>query len=293
MMSSKRQANSPAEKVPVTKKSPDPSAVSKPTPRLPMPPKVQVPAAAATSENDALSDGSLFKFEVTGINNKPFYGALAECEIVLIWEKVLGRSKDEIFAMSYNRSLTRNFKVTFKLNQKTTPSEIYPEPHFVYYRKSSPDPENTEEDAIHCKIVGYSSTKPAELGQLTRITAKTNDFMVSPDEIIPWLMKFGSVSSIRRFERNSMGMRTDVFETEIALHKHVPEFLPIAGRKIQISYPGIPKACNNCFVVGHMKRSCKLKKKDWLERVAELRASGEFEDSLFGGWIAILEREKL
>jgi hypothetical protein len=89
-----------------------------------------------------------------------------------------------------------------------------------------------------------------------------------------------------------MGIRTDVFETSILLKEHVPEYLPVAGRKVQVAYPGIPKGCNNCFAVGHLKRNCKSKKVEWLDRVAELRASGRFEDDLFGGWIAILEQRR-
>ncbi len=266
----KRLATSPAEKTPSTKR--------------PMPPK-----KSQSQGNPA--GGSLFKFEVIGINDKPFYGALAECEILHIWEKTLGRDREELFAMSYNRSLTRNFRVTFKLNAITVPGEVYPEPNFVFYRKSAnPDATDEEDDAIHCRIIGYNNVKPVELGQLTRITVNTNDFAVSPEDIIPWLAKFGSVSSNSDYERNSLGIRTDVFETEIVLNKHIPEFLPIAGRKVQVAYPGIPKVCNNCFQTGHMKRSCKSKKKDWLERVAEIRKTGEFEDELFGGWIGLLDR---
>jgi hypothetical protein len=34
-----------------------------------------------------------------------------------------------------------------------------------------------------------------------------------------------------------------------------------------------------------------LKKRDWLERVAEIRKAEGFDDSMFGGWIAILDRD--
>ncbi len=273
---SKRQANSPPEKIPVAKRPPEVIQTAE-----------RPQTMSKTKENP---NGSLFRFEVIGINDKLFYGSLAECEIINIWEKVLGRSRDEIYAMSYNRSLTRNFKVTFKLNIDAIPREIYPEACFTYYRKSKPDAKEDEDDAIHCKIIGYDNVKPVELGQLTRITAKTNDFAVSSEEIVAWLSKFGSVSANHDYERNSLGLRSDVFETEIVLARHIPEYLPIAGRKIQISYPGIPKACNNCYQTGHMKRNCKSKKVDWLDRVAEIRKSGEFDDSLFGGWISILDR---
>lgn len=279
---SKRLANSPAERLPAEKKVPTTPEL---TPKFPslmpkMPPKNQA---------EIVPEGSLFKFEVTSINGKNFYGTLAECEIIKIWEKVLGRSKEEIFAMSYNRSLTRNFKVTFKLHQEILPSDVYPEPTFTYYRKSRPDAE--EDDALVCKIIGYSSIKPAELGQPTKIFVKTNDFAVTPGEINAWLSKFGSVKTPGEYEVNSVGVRSDVYGTVITLVRHIPEFLPISGRKIQISYAGIPKACNNCYQTGHLKRSCKAKKSSWLNRVQEIHKSGEFEDELFGGWIAILDRE--
>jgi len=170
-------------------------------------------------------------------------------------------------------------------------SELYPEPLFEYRRKKPDADIEGEYDVVACKFIGYSDIRPAELGQLVRVTVKTNEFSVQPEEIIPWLSKFGSVKSLGiEYERNSLGIRSDVFETELLLRKHIPEFLPIAGRKLQVGYPGIPKACNNCYQLGHMKRNCKNKKKEWLERVGDLRQSGEFEDELFGGWIALLDQ---
>ncbi len=156
-----------------------------------------------------------------------------------------------------------------------------------------PSPNAKDEDDVDiltCRFLGYNNVKLAEIGQLTRITVCTNDFSVEPDQVISWLMKFGSVSANFDYEKNSLGIRTDVLETEIVLRKHIPEYLPIGGRKIVVSYPGIPKVCNNCYLTGHMKRSCKAKRVEWVEKVKELRDSKDFEDDLFGGWIAILER---
>jgi hypothetical protein len=278
MSAAKRQANSPAEKIPDSKKTVTSAdqyvmAANKN--------KVTVPADP--------SKGSLVKFEVVTINGSPFYGSLAEVEIIHIWEKVLGRDRAEIYAMSYNRSLTRNFKVTIKLTTTQDAAAIYPEPNFEYHRKK-PNAESDEDfDVLALRFLGWSAVKPAEIGQFTRISVKTNDFSVEPAEIIPWLSKFGSVNAISDYEKNSMGIRSDIFETEILLQRHIPEYLPIAGRKLTVYYPGIPKSCNNCYGTGHLKRNCKQKKKDWLKRVEELRASGDFEDAMFGGWISILE----
>jgi hypothetical protein len=274
MSSAKRVATSPAEKIPENKK-------------ITM--LQRTPQASSQPPADP-TKGSLVKFEVEKINDSPFYGTLSEIEIVYIWEKILGRSRDEIFAMTYNRSLTRNFRVTFKLTSQIETSSIYPEPTFVFQRKRQDS--EVDFDTQACKIIGYSTVKPAEIGQLTRITVKTNEFTVDVKQIVPWLAKFGSVSSNYDFEKNSMGIRTDIFETEIVLKKHVPEFLPIAGRKVLVHYPGIPRGCNNCYQLGHLKRNCRSKKIDWIDRVAELLNSGEFEEELFEGWIPILAQRK-
>ena len=236
--------------------------------------------------------GSLVKFEVIAINDSNYYGALTEEEIIHIWEKVLGRGFDEIYAMSYNRSLTRNFRVTIKSNFEASVSSIYPEPTFEFRRNKPNATSEDDVDVLTCRLIGYSSVKPAELGQLTRITVKTNDFAVEPEQILDWLAKFGSVSSNHDYERNTVGVRTDVLETEIVLRKHIPEYLPIAGRKVVVAYPGIPKVCNNCYQTGHMKRACKAKRVEWIDKVQELRGTGDFPDEMFGGWISIIEQRK-
>jgi hypothetical protein len=262
-MTSKRVATSPAEKMAQDKKN----------------------------KTKMSLEGSIIKFDVTAINGKTYYGVLSEIEIVYIWEKILGRSKSEIFGMTYNRSLTRNFRVTFKLNEFVLPRSLYPEATFSY-RRAKPDATSEDDvDTLECKFVNYDAVEPVELGQLTRITVTTNGFMVEPKLILAWLAKFGSVSAIHAYEKNSVGIRTDVLETEIALREHVPEYLPVAGRKLQVAYPGIPKSCNHCYQSGHLKRACKNKKLDWIGKVREMRASGKFTDDMFGGWIAIIERE--
>jgi hypothetical protein len=266
----KRPASSPAEKMASQKKV----------------------RSESTSAIAAKAEGSLVKFEVVAINDATYYGVLAEIEILYIWEKVLGRSRDEIFAMSYNRSLTRNFRVTFKLNSDIETSSIYPEPTFEYHRKKPNAEAEDEVDILTCRFVGYNTVKPAEIGQLTRITVKTNDFAVRVDQIVAWLSKFGSVSTnYQDFEKNSLGIRSDVFETEIALRCHVPEYLPIDGRKVLVNYPGIPKLCNNCYQTGHVKRSCSSKRVEWVEKVKQMRESGDFPVEMFGGWNAIIDRQ--
>jgi len=271
-MSGKRVANSPAERIPPPKKV------------INMPPK------KPTASIDPQVDGTRIIFETFGINDKEFFGVLTEEEILYIWEKVLGRSAEDIFGMSYKRSMNRYFRVTVVLNGQLSIQDFFPAPTFVYRRRHVDAKTDDDYDSIHCRLIGYDRVEPVKLGQLARVTVSTCDFTVAPADIVKWLAKFGSVSTNYCYVKNSIGLRTDTIETEIHLQKHVPEFLPVAGKKVQVAYPGIPKACIKCYRLGHMKRNCKQPKMEWIDRVNELRKTGDFEDSLFGSWIAILDQ---
>lgn len=85
---------------------------------------------------------------------------------------------------------------------------------------------------------------------------------------------------------------TEDCEIDLLLREHIPELLPIKGRRLRIYYHGIPKLCNNCYVQGHIKRACKEPKVDWTQFVSKLLHSGHFEEEMFGSWIQVLnERE--
>jgi len=233
------------------------------------------------------TDGTKITVEVTALNGNEYFGELSELELLYIWENTFKRKKAEIMFMSTKRSLNRSFRASFVLDKVVELRDFYPEATFEFLREI-----RGGVDKISCRLVGYSKVKPAEIGSLTRITVSTNDFTVKPADIVQWLSCFGSVSSSYDFEKNSLGIRTDVFETEIVLRIHIPEFLPIGGRKVQVYYPGIPKACIKCFEFGHMKRNCKGVKVEWVERVAQLRATGAFKDEMFGSWIGVLDGMK-
>jgi len=216
--------------------------------------------------------------------------ALSEAELAHVWEKTFGRRMDEIFGMSQKRGPNRHFRCTFTLNVVLAHADIHREECFVYRGPNGLGKPDEDYDSVHCRIFVKNTPKAAEIGQITRVTATTNEFTVSPDEIGKWLAKFGSVSSNYDYVKNSIGLRTDTIEVDLLLRRHIPEFLPIAGSKVQISYIGIPKACIRCYKVGHLRRNCRGAKVEWTDRVADLRKTGEYEDAMFGKWIQILDQ---
>ena len=42
--------------------------------------------------------------------------------------------------------------------------------------------------------------------------------------------------------------RTGTYVVKVKLDKDIPELLPVAGRRIHISYPGVRKKCTNCLI---------------------------------------------
>lgn len=77
---------------------------------------------------------------------------------------------------------------------------------------------------------------------------------------------------------------TDHYIATIRLNSLIPEYLPIYGKKARIYYHGIPKLCNNCYQLGHLKVICQNETKTWKQYIETLKNSG-VPESFFGSWI--------
>jgi hypothetical protein len=145
-------------------------------------------------------------------------------------------------------------------------------------------------DVITGKIIGYGAAKPAELGDLVKVFVKTN-FKVEPSGVLNWLRLYG-ITSHYEFQTSSItGLKSDIFEVELILKVHIPEYLPMYGQKVQIYYPGIPRVCNRCYVDGHLRRDCQNQKKDWVAFIAEQLENG-LNPELIGSWSKAVESWK-
>jgi len=79
---------------------------------------------------------------------------------------------------------------------------------------------------------------------------------------------------------------TDDYEIDVKLDNHIPEILPMNGKRVHVTYPGQPKLCRTCLCQGHIAKDCAdLEKTDFLDYVARLLKSGLFKEELFGSWI--------
>jgi hypothetical protein len=231
----------------------------------------------------------LVKIQLETINGKPFYGTVLDDELIYIWVHVFQRKLDKLFGVTSTKSLTRNVRGTFKLKVPTKLHEIVKGPEFSYEKFM--DDGNSE--VITGKVLGYGASKPAQIGELVKVSIKTN-FGVEPTGIQNWLRLFGILTAQQGdFVINSTnGTRSDVYEAEIVLKKHIPEYLPMYGQKVQVNYPGIPRVCNRCFIDGHLRRDCNNQKKDWVVYIIELVEQGGVHIDLVGSWKNAIQRWK-
>jgi len=230
------------------------------------------------------SKDKIIKVEFDTINGKPYFGQISEEELLFVWISVFKKPRELLFGIKSTKSLTRNVRATFKLTASVKLQEEFPNEHFSY--------ENFLDDGqvekVTGRILGYK--KKAEIGQITKITITTN-FGVEPPGILNWLQRYGTVSAKYNFVQNpETGVFTDVFETEICLNRHIPEYLPMYGQKVSVEYPGIEKVCNRCYTPGHMRRECGNSPREWIKFVIDFIKEENIPSELIGSWENAIER---
>jgi hypothetical protein len=132
---------------------------------------------------------------------------------------------------------------------------------YILYKKYLDDGTSK---VITGRILGFGP-RLIEIGATTKVTVKTN-FGVEASGVLAWLKLFGTVQTHPppdfAVNKNALALDicSDSFEAEVNIKRHIPEFLPMYGQKVQVQYPGIPKMCNRCYITGHLRRECQNKK---------------------------------
>jgi len=109
---------------------------------------------------------------------------------------------------------------------------------------------------------------------------------LTKEQIINWTAKFGQILSepLDILDRECPEIATGDYSIIMKLHKQIPSYLPMYGKKIRIAYRGMATICSNCNDVGHMRVSCKNQRANYLDYVSMLMNMGRFEKSMFGNW---------
>jgi hypothetical protein len=245
----------------------------------------QTSPATASHESDL---NTVVKIELLTLNGKPYLGQVTDDELVYIWVTVLNRKREELFGVTSTKTLMRNVRATYKLVTPTPLEDLFESGDFAYEKYL----DDGSQEKVTGKILGFGASKAAEIGDLVKVLVRTN-FLVEPSGVLNWLKLYGVPTSTKGgFQTNATtGLKNDVFEVELILKHHIPEYLPMYGQKVQVFYPGIPRTCNRCFKVGHLRRDCQNIKKDWVQYIVEL-LDGGLNLELIGSWKNAVKRWK-
>jgi hypothetical protein len=81
------------------------------------------------------------------------------------------------------------------------------------------------------------------------------------------------------------GFENGPYVVRLKLKFHVPEYLPIWGKKARVYYHGIPIFCGSCHDIGHSRAECGNKAVTWTDYIKNLAGTG-IPLELFGSWLA-------
>jgi hypothetical protein len=237
-------------------------------------------------DEDCESDlETLVKVEFETLNEKPYYGQITNDELLYLWVSVFNRKKEELFGITSSKSLTRKVRAIYKLKAPIKLKEVFDGPNFRYEKYL----DDGSVEVTTGRILGFGAQKPAEIGDIVRVTLTTN-FSIEPAGIHNWLKLYGTLKDHHQFQTDeSSGLKTDIYEADIILRKHIPEYLPMYGQKVQVNYPGIPRMCNRCYLPGHLRRDCNNQKRDWVPYIISLLGDG-LDKKFIGSWKNAVQR---
>jgi len=112
------------------------------------------------------------------------------------------------------------------------------------------------------------------------------------EQILNWMGKYGEIMSepMDILDRECPDIATGDISVIMKLHKQIPSFLPMYGKKIRVAYRGMTTVCSNCYDVGHMQIGCENERTNYLDYVSMLMKTERFERNLFGNWAMRAEK---
>ena len=99
-------------------------------------------------------------------------------------------------------------------------------------------------------------------------------YAITEGELLCWLGLYGEVlSEISEMKHPDSGVDDPVgngtYVVQMRLKKHIPQFMPISGRKLRFYYNGIKRQCTNCYG-HHAKQNCRNRKVEWIDQVKDI-----------------------
>ncbi len=233
-----------------------------------------------------LQPDTLVRVEIFRKNDKPFDGRLGRQDLKKLWVEALRRPESDLDGLASVQIRGRALRVNYRLKKAIDISSIFKKSDFEWER-----PSNLQTDFYVGRILDLSSA-PVNVGDIVTVCVNRTALEFTSEQIEDWLSAYGEIKGKFKYHVDQGGLKTDEIEVEVKLSDHIPEYLPMYGRKIRIYYHGMQKQCNHCMDLGHLKADCTGEKCDWFAYIDSFIDSGDFDIKLFGEWPAIIKRKR-
>jgi hypothetical protein len=235
-----------------------------------------------------LEPDNLVRVEIFKRNDKHFDGRLSRENLLSIWTEALHRNPSELAGFASVQIYGRALRINYRLTTPVVISSIVKKVDFEWERSSST---SHEFDVFTGRVIGLSAHSAA-IGDTVTVCVSKTALEFSDAQLACWLEVYGKIEGRFVYHLDKLGFMTDNIEVELKLAKHIPEYLPMYGRKIRIYYVGMKKQCNQCLELGHIRSECENEKKDWFTFIEELIKKSGISLELFGEWPAVIKRKR-
>jgi len=253
----------------------------------------------------------IIEIDILTIDDKPYKETLTEKAIYNeIYRGVYKLPKEKIHGI---RSAWRGHPfVTIKLSEKIDIDKLPAK--FTYFRCYETENGDTIDYIIKGETRGVRTSDPQK-GSVQKdapvkkkwirwVKIDQDGYDMKEEMLKSWLTNYGQllteireenvvVSDVEEESDNEAGagkvqIGLSSLIVKMELTKHIPEFLPIDGKKVRIHYGGIAKQCLNCYEWNHRKAECKQGKKIWVDYVAEFIKNHDYDPLMYGRWMKII-----
>ncbi len=133
---------------------------------------------------------TVFKLDIVACNGKSLNSTeLSSADLEAIWTDSLLREASEI--SGYTSFKTKNnseIRAQYQLKQAMSIRDIAFEAEFSHERVG---PKGVE--ILKCRVVGLGDVRQAALGDRVKVTLLVSNFDITPDQILGWMSRFGTI----------------------------------------------------------------------------------------------------
>ncbi len=99
-----------------------------------------------------------------------------------------------------------------------------------------------------------------------------------------------NILSLFSYPIDEDGIGSNEYTIKLEIESHIPDTLPVRGKRVKLSYPGIPAFCTHCWRIGHAPWDCERPRANWLEYVSDFHDNPDVTEDMLGSWVDALKK---